>query len=63
MNKLSAYCYIDKICRVIKSDRYFLRSFPGGCFLTIDFSQIVEMALSVNIQETTQFHLFSTNKR
>lgn len=58
MNKLSAYCYIDKIFRVIKSDRYFLRSFLGGCFLTIDFSQIVKMALSVNIQETTQFHLF-----
>lgn len=63
MNKLSAYCYIDKIFRIIKSDRYFLRSFPGGCFLTIDFSQIVKMALSGNIQETTQFHLFSTNKR
>ena len=63
MNKLSAYCYIDKIFTVIKSDRYFLRSFPGGCFLTIDFSQIVEMVLSGNIQETTQFHVFSTNKR
>ena len=63
MKRVSAYCYNDKIFRVIESERYFLRSFPGGCFLWIDFSQSVEMAISGNIQEATQFHLFSTNKR